>query len=435
MTRLKVEEELKDKRKSKPAASNEKKEEEKFESENWNETYDKVDVDICSPHPTVREMRFEYESEALEQSIRENGLLEPCRAVRSEEDGVHLLVYIGQRRLQTVKTLKTKDGMPSTLKVIIDEDDISEEESIKRALAENIGENGQRLPLSDLEKVAYCKDMLGKYDGQKVQKILTNAGLERNTARRIVSLVDKFDNQKIDRLHKIEAKSNFRFRIAHLDILLGSEDEENLYQTASLAAFSQKPPEEIKILRQAANHFSKDIPWFNEIFPEFGHEDRHDEELESGEDLKGEDPRGDFDSQETPEANRRGTPEGTPANHSGESESSFGALPEPIILIPCYFCESINPFKLRTSSPEFIFCNLKEGGTIEQCSIGANTVFDCERECTVCGKPFWVTASVLEGGKIVVETSRSKIIKVQKGSFSSEGVLGTKGWRRLDVIR
>lgn len=100
MTRLKVEEELRDKRKSKPAAFNEKREEGKFESENWNETYDKVDADICGPHPTVREMRFEYESEALEQSIKENGQLEPCRAVRSEEDGVHLLVYIGQRRLQ-----------------------------------------------------------------------------------------------------------------------------------------------------------------------------------------------------------------------------------------------------------------------------------------------------------------------------------------------
>jgi len=413
MTSLKVEE-LRDKRKSKPAASNEKKEQEKFESENWNETYDKVDADICSPHPTVREMRFEYESEALEQSIKENGQLEPCRAVRSEEDGVHLLVYIGQRRLQAVKTLKTKYGKSSTLKVIIDEDDISGEELIKRALAENIDENGQRLPLSDLEKVAYCKNMLGKYDAQKVEKILISAGLERNTARRIVSLVDKFDNQKIDRLHKIEAKSNFRFRIAHLDVLLDSEDEENLYQTASLAAFSQKPPEEIKTLRQAANHFSKDIPWFKEIFPEFGHEDRRDEELESGGDRKGEDPRDDFDSQETPEANRAGSPEGTPTNHSRESESGFGALPEPIILVSCCYCESINPFKLRTSLPVFIFCNLKEGGTIEQCSIGANAVFDSERECNVCGEPFWVSASVLEGGKIVVETSRSRIIEVPK---------------------
>ena len=437
MTRLKVEEELRDKRKSKPAAFNEKREEEKFESENWNETYDKVDADICGPHPTVREMRFEYESEALEQSIKENGQLEPCRAVRSEEDGVHLLVYIGQRRLQAVKTLKTKYGKSSMLKVIIDEDDISEEELIKRALAENIDENGQRLPLSDLEKVAYCKNMLGKYDGQKVEKILINAGLERNTARRIVSLVDKFDNQKIDRLHKIEAKSNFRFRIAHLDILLDSEDEENLYETASLAAFSQKPPEEIKTLRQAANHFSKDIPWFNEIFPEFGHEDRHDEELESSGDRKGEDPRDDFDLQETPEANRTGSPEGTLTNHSKESESSFGALPEPIILISCCYCKSINPFKLRTSSPEFIFCNLKEGGMIEQCSIGANTVFDCERECAVCGEAFWVTASVLEGGKIVVETSRSRIIEVPKKEASVRKVFWEQkdGGAELDVIR
>ena len=424
---------MRDKRKSEPAATK-KKEEEKFESENWNETYDKVDPDICSPHPTVHEMRFEYESDALEQSIKENGQLEPCRAVRSEEDGVHLLVYIGQRRLQAVKTLKTKYGKPSTLKVIIDEDDISEEQLIKRALAENIDENGQRFPLSDLEKVAYCKHMLGKYHGQKVEKILMDAGLERNTARRIVSLVDKFDNQKIDRLHKIEAKSNFRFKIAHLDILLDCVDEENLYETASLAAFSQKPPEEIKTLRLAANHFSKDIPWFKEIFPEFVHE-RRNEEL-SGEDQRREDRPDDFDPTEIPEVKSRESLEGTSTSQNRESESSFSALPEPIILISCCYCKSINPFKLRTGSPEFIFYNLKEGGTIEQSSIGANTVFDCERECAVCGKSFWVTASVLEGGKIVVETSRSRIIEVPKKEASVRKVFWEQkdegGWMLYD---
>lgn len=387
-----------------------KKEERKLEPTDWNETYDDIDVDLCSPHPSILRMRFEYESEALEQSIRENGQLEPCRAVRSEEDGVHLLVYIGQRRLYAVKALKSKYGLPSSLKVVIDEDDISEEELVKRALAENIDENGQRLPLSDLEKVVYCRDLLRKYNGQKTEKILTNAGLERNTSRKIIFLVDKFDNQKIERLHKIEVKSNFRFKIAHLDLFLASEDEENLYETASLAAFSQKPPEEIKTLRQAARHFSNDIPWFGEIFPEFvlGVEDASD-------DSKGKEPRDENDSQGTTEAESSSSPEDD--NHR-ESEPRFGALPEPVIVILCYHCKSINPFKLRTGSPEFIFCNLKEEGFIEQLAIGANAVFDCERECSACGKSFWVTASVLEGGKLVVETSRSRSIEMPKQEAS-----------------
>lgn len=382
----------------------------------WNETYDSVDIDLCNPHPCVMGMRFEYESESLEQNIKEIGQLEPCRAVRSEEDGVHLLVYIGQRRLHAVKSLMAKYETPCTLKVIIDEDDIQEDELVKRALAENIDENGQRLPISDLEKVAYCRDLLQKYTGQKTEKILANAGLEKNTARKILFLVDKFDNEKVERLHKIEAKSNFRFKIAHLDLLLASEDEENLYETASLAAFSQKPPEEIKTLRQGARHFCKDIPWFNELFPEFTLEDRGEAIEDVDNEQKGGESQVGDDSDEATGSNdkNRRLEARSDDNSDEESENHFGALPEPVIMVPCLYCKSINPFKLRTGSPEFIFCNLKDEGLIEQLAIGANAVFDCERECSTCGKTFWITASLLERGKLVLETSRSRSLDVPK---------------------
>lgn len=362
----------------------------------WNETYDEVDVELCLPHPSMERMRFDYGCEALEKNIGENGQLEPCRAVRSDEDGVHLLVYIGQRRLHAVKKLKTKLGSPYTLKVIIDEDDLNEEELIKRALAENIEEKGQRLPLSDIEKVSYCKSLLSTYDEHSTERLLTNAGFDRSTARKILFLVDKFDNQRLERLHKIEAKSNFRFKIVHLDLLLSCEDEENLYETASLAAFSQKPPEEIKLLRPGAKHFSKDIPWFGEIFPELLSQDPSDGELVQ-------------ESEKTSEAQDREA-----KSRRQEKETDLGALPEPFILIPCHHCESINPFRLRTGLPVFIFSNLRKDGSMEQLAIEANAIFDCERECSSCGKAFWITASVLEGGKMVVETANSKMLETPR---------------------
>lgn len=105
----------------------------------------------------------------------------------------------------------------------------------------------------------------------------------------------------------------------------------------------------------------------------------------------------------------------------------MGALPEPMIIILCHYCKALNTFKLRTGSPEFIFCNLKEGGSIEQFAIGANAVFDCERECSACQKSFWVTASVLEGGKIVVETSNSRIIALPKEEASVRKVYWDQG--------
>jgi hypothetical protein len=407
------------------------KDERKIESTmDWNETYDNVDVDLCNPHPSVMGMRFGYDSDSLEQNIKDNGQLEPCRAVRSDEDGVHLLVYIGQRRLNAIKSLKSKYEMPCTLKVIIDEDDVQEEELVKRALAENIDENGQRLPLSDLEKVAYCRDLLQKYTGQKTEKILTNAGLEKNTAKKILFLVDKLDNEKVERLHKVESKSNFRFKVAHLDLLLASEDEENFYETASLAAFSQKPPEEIKALRHGARHFCKDIPWFNELFPEFTLEEHNKEIEDSEKGQNGEEPQDGYDSEEE-EATRSRLDD----NSDGESGNDFGALPEPVIIVPCHYCESINLFKLRTGSPEFIFCNLKDEGLIEQLAVGANAVFDCERECSTCGKTFWITTSFLEGGKLVVGRSASRSLDVPKQEAAIRKVYWNQkegGWMLYD---
>lgn len=411
-------------RKSMPNSKLTKKE--KLEPTNWNETYDDIDVDLCIPHPSVLQMRFDYQSEALEQNIKENGQLEPCRAIR-DEDGMRFLVYIGQRRMLAVRNLKVKYGVPSTIKVIIDEDDVSEDELIKRAIAENIDESGQRLPLSDLEKIAYCKDLLQKYDGHQTERILTSAGLERSTAKKILFLVDKLDKAKIDHLHKIEGKSNFTFRIAHLDLLLASEDERNFYETASLAAFSQKPPEEIKTLRQVAGHFSKDIPWFKEIFPEFANAEDHRQEKEhTGNRARDFDYNDSAEVQEETDPERGGDGE-TATNDTDPGENVMGALPEPMIIILCHYCKALNTFKLRTGSPEFIFCNLKEGGSIEQFAIGANAVFDCERECSACQKSFWVTASVLEGGKIVVETSNSRIIALPKEEASVRKVYWDQG--------
>lgn len=413
----------------------------------WNETYDDVDLDLCAPHPCVLGMRFKYDSETLEQNIRENGQLEPCRAVRSEEDGVHLLVYIGQRRLNALRALKAKYDLPSpTLKVIIDEDDLEDEEIVKRALAENVDENGQRLPLSDLEKVSYCQDLLRKYGGHSTEKILTDAGFERNKARKIISLVEKFDSQKIEKLLKIEDRSDFRFRIEHLDMLLDCEDEENFYEAASLAAFSQKPPGEIKTLRHAARRFSRDIPWFGELFPEFHtvlqdfhHDDNQDEEgKQLGNDMDEEEEKLPRERSNLQIRQHHANHEYDPDESGGDKEKPrYGALPEPVVLILCHYCKSVNTFKLRTGSPELVFCNLKKEGLLEQLAVGANEVFDCERECPACGKPFWITLSILDGGKIVAETSKTKIIPVPKQEVAVRKVYWDRdegGWIMYDEM-
>lgn len=379
------------------------------------ESYCEWDIDQCRPHPAVIGMRFEYDSDALEQNMSDNGQLEPCRAVRDEQNLLQLLVYIGQRRLTAAKKLKSKAGVPSTLKVIIDEQGSTDEEIIKRALAENVDEHGERLSLTDLEKIAYTRSLLTTYDNQRTERLLENAGFERSTAKKIVSLVEKLDPEQAAKLHKIETKSNFRFRIAHLDLLLDSEDLSNFYSTAALAAFSQKPPEEIKALRLCSGYFSKDIPWFYEIFPEFAVR-ASKAELE--------DPKSQGDSSSRNEESHETT---------GKSEFNESVL-ESVIVVNCDYCKSANLFKLKTGSPEFVFCNLKEGGLIEKSASAANAVFDCERECSVCHKNFWVTASVLERGRVAIKTSSSKIVAAAGEEAALRKVYWTGEWMMYDEI-
>lgn len=263
--------------------------------------------------------------------------------------------------------------------------------------------------------------------------------------------MEKFDSQRIEKLLKIEDRSDFRFRIEHLDVLLDCEDEENFYEAASLAAFSQKPPGEIKTLRHAARRFSRDIPWFGELFPEFSavsqdfhHDDNQNEEEKQ---LLG----NDLNEKERKLPSECSNPQIIPRQHhvnhecdpdegSGgekEGEPRYAALPEPVVLILCHYCKSVNTFKLRTGSPELVFCNLKKEGLLEQLAVGANEVFDCERECPACGKPFWITLSILEGGKIVAETSKTKIIPVPKQEVAVRKVYWDRdegGWILYDEM-
>ncbi len=387
-------------------------------AQDWTETYDEAEVDLCRPHPLVVGMRFDYDSQSLQENIKQNGQLDPCRAVRDEEDGVHLLIYVGQRRLNAVRALKLKFGSPSTIKVIIDEDDLDDKELVKRALAEGIDERGQNVLPSDLERISYCRNLLNKYDPVETQKILTTAGLERNTARMTISMVERLDQRMLERLHKIELRSSFRFRFAHLDALILCEDEENFYETASLAAFTKKPPEEIRTLRFGARYLAKEILWFKELFPEYisqknetDGESQQSDQLNNAEEGK---------EEETAAGNNSGQ------TKNGDDRLLTTAFPESVIVVPCLYCGAPNPFKIRAEQQEFIFCTPKESGLIEKLALGAESIFDCQRECAACAKSFWITASVPEGGRLVAKTSKSKILEAPK----EEAALGKMYWDR-----
>jgi hypothetical protein len=403
----------------------EEKQEKTVETLRRGETYALVDPDLCSPHPLLVPMRFSFDSEALQRNIQRNGQLEPCRAIREAENGQRLIIYAGQRRLRAIKALKSKFGTPRYLKVIVDEDQPSEQELIQRSLAENNDEDEQRLAISDLEKISFCAELFKKYNAREVEGILCNSGYNRNSARKIISLADKFEREKLEKLHEIEVKSDFRFKITHLDLLLSSDSEENFYEIASLSAFSQKSPEELKMLSPAAGYFCKEIPWFSEIFPKLAQNKNETNDgpgsLPSNEDL-----RITIDKELENGASPPDEPDGNPADNRRSSD--VRVLPEQMIFVKCFHCRAFNIFKLRTGSAEFIFCNLEKEGHIKQLAMGANAVFDCERECSSCKRQFWVTVSVLEGGNTVISSTESRMVKAPSERVLIQKVYWDGGW-------
>jgi len=225
-----------------------------------------IPLSLIEPHPKLA-FRFKYEFASLADSIRSsadentpNGQLSPGRVVR-RKGGYY--VYIGVRRFLALKSLaeSTKDERFGVFNAYVD-DGLSELQMFVKAKAENEEEKGERQGLSVLEEVSgmsRIKGSIARLD--ELDPVL----------KRLASLAERFDNERLKRLYDVERASGSKFTLTQLEGLARVEGEKEFYTTAASAAgFRVEDVPSAEKSRDAAYH----LDWFPRLFPEYKEDGR-----------------------------------------------------------------------------------------------------------------------------------------------------------------
>ena len=322
-----------------------------------------LSLELCDVKPDFMR-RFDYEIEALAESIHENGQIHPGVAI-AQPDG-RFQVVVGARRLLACKRSLALHGSPAVFLATVPDEAPSEKEQHILALAENEDEKGQRRDLTLEEQVAYFGSLSKKFAEEEVVEIGTRAGKSAEAVRRLLKLSGALGDAKVRDAYEIEKATDFRFGLAHLEELSKIQEPRAFVEAAATTAVTRAEPEEIqKDVLPVASETCKAIPWFQAKFPEYAGE------KEEGSDTAEE---GDDDEEET-----------------GGSTTS--------IIATCYFVAcprkkcgagALVEFKAKG---EITDDHLWGEKGVEKTTISADVELSGWRTCRWCGEEFFVSFS------------------------------------------
>ena len=244
-------------------------------------------LDLCDISPDFRR-RFDYDIDALAESIHENGQIHPGIAL-PKPDG-RFDVISGARRLLACQKSRELHGAPTGFQATVPERVPSEKEQHILALAENERQKGQRQDFTIEEQVAYFGSLAKKFSEEEAVEIGTRAGKSAESVRRLLKLSEALGEAKIHDAYEIEKAADVKLGLGHLEELSKVEGRKAFVQAAATTAVTRADPGEIqKDVLPVASETCKGIPWFPTKFPEYaeakdgegndaGEEDDDDEE-------------------------------------------------------------------------------------------------------------------------------------------------------------
>jgi transcription elongation factor Elf1 len=289
-----------------------------------------------------------------------NGQLNPGRVVR-REGGYY--VYIGIRRFLALKSLheSTGDQRFGVFSAYVDEN-LSELQMFIKAKAENEEERGERQRLSILEEVSgmsKIRESMGKLDGLDP------------SLKRLASLADKFDDERLKKLYDVEKASGSRFTLAQLEGLSRVQGEKEFYTTAaSTAGFRVDDVPSAERNRTAAYH----LDWFPRLFPDYKKE-------------------GELPGSRIPSR----------VDHP-EVKEPLEVHEEGVIVVQCPKCEGGNMLRCEG---EITLVHLSPDPEGELEAAVAESVAKATFACSHCGETFNVFVTKLDTGGYAVATSLS----------------------------
>lgn len=242
-------------------------------------------LELCDTSPDLRR-RFDYEVDALAESIHANGQIHPGVAFKKPDGRFEIVV--GFRRFFACKKSLELNGAPAVFLATVLDEVPSEKERHILALAENERERGQRQDLTVEEQVAYFGSLAKKFSEEEVLEIGTRAGKSAETVRRLLKLSSVMGEERVNDAYKIERAADFRFGLGHLEELSKIHDPKAFVEAAATTAVIKADPDEIeKDVLPVAKETCAGIPWLAEKFPELAwekEEDGGEEAEEEGDD-------------------------------------------------------------------------------------------------------------------------------------------------------
>ena len=340
-----------------------------------------IPLDLVEPYPRLM-LRFVYEVVSLASLIRAavdentpNGQLEPGRVVPRKDGKKGYLLYVGLRRYFALRWLyeNTHDARFAVFNAYVD-DGLSELQMFVRAKMENEDEKGERQGLSVLEEV------FGLF---KIRDSVSHEKLDGELKREF-AVAEKIDEERAERLFKVESATHFRFRLAHLERLCAIEDDRKFYLSAACAAGFGIGADRMDEAIEGRDSVYI-LEWFRRLFPEFKEPEKTlQQSPPATAPLKGE--------------------EGGQQESSGEAQKPLEVHKKAAVIVSCPACaaEKALLLNLKVLVRELPADPRKtEGRGIP------DSVFRYRCKCGACPKEFYAFVEPLGGRRYAAEASVS----------------------------
>jgi len=388
-------------------------------------------IGIIEVHPKFL-FRFDYDDESLKslsESIWQVGQLQPGRVV-PKNDASGYLVYIGIRRLMAIKKLYSETGEQafSRFYAIIDEG-LTEAEMFARAIAENMGEKGERKELSLPEEILTFGRFSEMMEGEEGAKVLRMINRDSSFLRKRLALAKNLSEERLGQLYRIEKASGFRFTIAHLEYLQRIEENRRFLLTAAVIAEARLKPNRTNLAEDILKQGFPKIGWFQENFPELNEQEgsAHGGQQHEGFNMPSQDiiqqvrkklqgeASEDKESEQVDKEAEKGEREksniGAEAEATKLQESQSSTLYTPstryepptpffevdVLFLSCPLCGYENPCRLSTKE-ELTFYTLSDDGKVMKDTLLPEFFCRARHVCGGCGKEFFVIISKGESG-------------------------------------
>ncbi len=361
-----------------------------------------IPLEKCKPYPGIP-LRFDMEVPRIGESIHVHGQQEPGTAVKNGEE---YLIADGRRRLLGCRYSYEKYGSPSTYWARVYEG-LDEIQIFTQAFVKN----DERKSLSLLEEVDYFREAIKKFGTKVAIQIGIHAGRPEDYMKRVHAVCDWIE-PKLVKLHKIEVKSEHRFKLLHLESLsVYRNDEMTFYQMAAVAAARKINPSEVDPtgIRSLVKYYA---PWFGQEFPEY----MLQEQNPSGEQT---DTVGTGVETETEETSRQKSDTKSKDETARDSKGERH-LQEDIYLAECPHCGAKNPFQFRWNDSELIFVSPKDDGNPKKEACVPDSLYVTERRCLRCGKAFKLVISPKGQSSLAMATHKRVAIPGPQKTYTGK---------------